>query len=97
MLDSDEPTSGCAPGASPRSARAETPHEMALHALREAAEKLPADRLEAAVEWVRQTAGMARLVAASGDELIDDLADIDFDDPAYLILDEQGGGCDEAR
>lgn len=96
MLDSDEPTSGCAPGASPGSARAETPQETALRALREAAEKLPADRLEAAIEWVRQAAGRARPVAASGDEVIDDLADLDFDDPMYLILDEEGD-ADEAR
>lgn len=93
MPDRDNPTPGAAPGSRPRFSPSENPQKQASRELREAAECLPADRLKAAVEWVQQAAGRAR--AAHGGEVIDDLADLDLDDPEYLILDEQGADDDD--
>lgn len=90
MPDRDNPTPGAAPGSRPRFSPSENPQKQAASELREAAESLPADRLKAAVEWVQQAAGRARPIprAAHGGEVIDDLADLDLDEP-------QGGSDDE--
>jgi hypothetical protein len=92
LPDRDDAIRGAARVSSPRFSPSENPQKQASRELREAAERLPADRLKAAVEWVEQAAGRAR--AAHGGEVMDDLADLDLDDPMYLILDEQGG-CDD--
>lgn len=92
MPDRDNPTPGAAPGSRPRFSPSENPQKQASRELREAAESLPADRLKAAVELIQQAAGRAR--AAHGGDVMDDLADLDLDDPMYLIIDEQGG-CDD--
>lgn len=85
MPDTDNPTSGAAPGASPR----HTPVEIAAHELRQAALEVPPERLAAAVRY------LPAILSAAGDDVIDDLAEMDFDDPRYLILDPTGGSDDE--
>lgn len=81
MPDRDNPTSGLAPGASPRL----TPAETAAHELRLAALEVPPERLAVAVR------DLPAILSAAGDDVIDDLAEMDFDDPRYLILDLMGG------
>lgn len=93
MPDKNISTSGAAPGASPRIFCAESPLEQVANDLRAAYRRLPDDRQRAARRDL--PAIVPGPHAASGDDLIDDLADMDFDDPMYLILDPQGGSDDD--
>ena len=92
MPDDVKATPGRAPSATPRSDAPFPGQEAARQGLLLAASSLSPDRLAAALEVVRQAAGRAR--AAHGGEVIDDLADLDLDDPMYLILDGQGANDD---
>lgn len=91
MPDRDNPTPGTAPVASPRPAPLKSLHDSALE-LRAAFAGLPPDRQEAAMHELPEIVAGGPFVA-TGDDVIDDLGEIDFDDPRYLILDSHGG-CD---
>lgn len=88
MPDAHEPTPGAQTVSTPRSADPKNPEDSAEKRLIADFLALPEDRQQALL------ALLPRPAAATGCDVIDDLAEMDFDDPAYLILDPLGG-CDE--
>lgn len=93
MLDNRDSTPACAPGARPQCSRPKHSLDQADRDLRESFLRLPADRQQAAIRDLALIAGGP--VLATGDDVIDDLADLDLDDSSYLILDPQGGSDDD--
>lgn len=89
MPDRDNPTPGAAAYSRPRSDTPKNPSKTAAQGLFAAASSLPVERLGQAIT------DLPRILAGTGDELIDDLAGFDPEDPEYLILHLQGGSDED--
>jgi len=67
--------------------------EIAAKSLIAAASRVEADRLDQAIRDLPEILAGGP-IAATGDDVIDDLEDFDPFDPMFLVLDPQGG-CDD--